>query len=136
MFGELFELFGELFELFDELFELFGELFELFELFGELFELFGELFELFGELFELFGPKIVLGQAKKCCICTEYVWARRKNTKIAPSTFWATRKMQFLQKFSIRIYTSKSIGSKGIFTASMVLLQNCFGPGEKVLYLH
>ena len=39
--------------------------------------------------------------------------------------------MQYLQKILIRIYTSNSIGFKGIFTASIVLLQNCFGPGEK-----
>ena len=54
-----------------------------------------------------------------------------KNTKVAQSTFGPGEKMQYLQNFTIRIYTSKSIGFKGIFTASIVLLQNCFGPGEK-----
>ena len=63
-----------------------------------------------------------MSQAKKYNICIKY--------------FWAMRKMQYLQNFTIRIYTSKSIGLKGIFTASIVLLQNCFGPGEKMLYLH
>ena len=84
----------------------------------------------------LYFCKIVLGQAKKCCICTKYFWARRKNTQFALSTFGPSEKMQYLQNFAIRFYTSKSIRFKGIFTASIVLLQNCFGPSEKVLYLH
>ena len=54
-----------------------------------------------------------------------------KNTIFALSTFGPGEKMQYLQKITIRIYTSKSIGFKGIFTASIVLLHNCFGPGEK-----
>ena len=31
----------------------------------------------------LYFCKIVLGQAKKCCICTKYFWARRTKTKFA-----------------------------------------------------
>ena len=84
---------------------------------------------------EIYLHKCALGQAKKCCICIKYFWARRRKQN-APSTVGPCEKMQYLHNFTIIIVTSKSIGFNCIFSASIVLLHNCCGPGEKVLYLH
>ena len=98
----------------------------------------------------LYLHKVLLGQSKKYKIWTKYFWARRKNTKFALSTFGPGKKVQYLQKISIRIYTSNSIGFKGIFFSfhcafaklfwarrkSAVFALSTFGPGEKIQYLH
>ena len=97
----------------------------------------------------LYFCKIVLGQAKQCCICTKYFWARRKNTIVALSTFGPGEKhnigtisqSEFTHQnlLDVRTFYSFHCAFAQLFWArqkSAVFALSTFGPGDTTQYLH
>ena len=98
----------------------------------------------------LYFCTLVLGQAKKCCICTKYFWARRKNTEFALSTFWDRRKKCKICKKSQSEFTHQNLFDLRHFYSfhctfaklfwvrrkSAVFAPSTFGSGDKIQNLH